>query len=137
MPTSSASNATRKIGKLLDMMDREQLVLPEIQRDFVWQKKSIKLLIDSLYRGLPIGHMLIWKASNAVDAKAFDKRRLKRGVRLDGFYGYLLDGQQRLTALAHLRDGDDDYPLMFYVWPGRDADREDMLYWRGINEPDD
>jgi uncharacterized protein with ParB-like and HNH nuclease domain len=39
-------------------MDRQQLVLPEIQRDFVWTRKAIKLLIDSLYRGLPIGHML-------------------------------------------------------------------------------
>ena len=55
--------------------------------------------------------MLVWKAPVAVDQKAFDKRRLKRGVRLEGFYGYLLDGQQRLTALAHLRDGDEEYPL--------------------------
>lgn len=137
MPTASASNATKKIGKLLDMMDQEQLVLPEIQRDFVWTKKSIKLLIDSLYRGLPIGHMLVWKAQTAIDAKAFDKRKVKRGVRLDGFYGYLLDGQQRLTALAHLRDGDEEYPLMFNVWPGRDADGDEPLYWRGKNEDDD
>jgi hypothetical protein len=90
MPTANASNATKKLGKLLGMMDQGQLVLPEIQRDFVWARKSIKLLIDSLYRGLPIGHMLIWKALTAVDVKAFDKRKLKRGVHLDGFYGYLL-----------------------------------------------
>jgi hypothetical protein len=137
MPTASASNAAKKIGKLLEMMDKEQLVLPEIQRDFVWTKKSIKLLIDSLYRGLPIGHMLVWKAQTTVDAKTFDKRKMKRGIRLDGFYGYLLDGQQRLTALAHLRDGDEEYPLMFYVWPEREADEEETLYWRGKNEPDD
>src|SRR5579875_35154 len=137
MPTSSVSNVTRSIGKLLELVDRQQLVLPEIQRDFVWTRKAIKLLIDSLYRGLPIGHMLVWKATTAVDAKAFDKKRLKRGVRLDGFYGYLLDGQQRLTALAHLRDGDEEYPLMFYVWPQREADGDETFYWRGKNERDD
>lgn len=71
MATASGTNATKKIVKLLDMMDEEKLVLPEIQRDFVWTKKSIKLLIDSLYRGLPIGHMLIWKAQTTVEAKAF------------------------------------------------------------------
>lgn len=62
---------------------------------------------------------------------------MKRGIHLDGFYGYLLDGQQRLTALAHLRDGDEEYPLMFYAWPGREADGEETLYWRRKNEADD
>src|ERR1017187_9404178 len=51
MPTSSVSNVTKPIGKLLDMMDHGKLVLPEIQRDFVWSRKAIKLVIDSFYRG--------------------------------------------------------------------------------------
>jgi hypothetical protein len=136
MSTASASNVSRKIGALLDLIDKGQLVLPEIQRDFVWTRKSIQLLIDSLYQGLPIGHMLVWKAQTAVDTKTFDKRSLKRGARLDGFYGYLLDGQQRLTALAHLRDRDEEYPLMFNAWPQREADGEQTLYWRRKNETD-
>lgn len=135
MPTSSASNVTKTIGKLLEMVDKRQLVLPEIQRDFVWTRKSIKLLIDSLYRGLPIGHMLVWKAKEAVDEKSFDKKALKPGSRFEEFYGYLLDGQQRLTALSHLRDGDEEYPLMFYVWP--DRRENETLYWRGRNDQDD
>jgi hypothetical protein len=136
MPASSVSNVSKKIGKLLELMDQGQLVLPEMQRDFVWTRKSIKLLIDSLYRGLPIGHMLIWKAETAIETKSFDKRPLKRGARLEGFYGYLLDGQQRLTALSHLRDGDEDYPLMFYIWPERTSEGDETLYWRGKNEKD-
>src|SRR3954466_10959856 len=103
MATSNVSNVSKRIGKLLDLVDEGQLLLPKIQRDFVWTRKSIKLLVDSLYRGLPIGHMLIWKAETGVEAKSFDKRKLTRGVRIRGFYGYLLDGQQRLTALTHLR----------------------------------
>jgi hypothetical protein len=43
--------------------------------------------MDSLYRGLPIGHMLIWKAKTAVDQRAFDKQELKRGAPLEHFYG--------------------------------------------------
>jgi hypothetical protein len=134
MAPANFSPAVKSIGKLMDMMDDNQLVLPEIQRDFVWTKKSIKLLVDSLYRGLPIGHMLVWKTPRAVEMKAADKQRLKRGVRISGFYGYLLDGQQRLTALRHLRDEDEEYPLMFYIWPDREADGEEPLYWRGQNE---
>ncbi len=78
--------------------------------------------------------MLVWKASVAVEKKAFDHQTLKRGVSLEGFYGYLLDGQQRLTALLHLRDDDEEYPLMFNVWPEREADGDDAFYWRGKNE---
>jgi hypothetical protein len=137
MPDSSVENVSKSIDKLLELMDHNQLVLPEIQRDFVWTKKAILLLMDSLYRGLPIGHMLIWKAKTAVDQRAFDKQKLRRGAHLEGFYGYLLDGQQRLTALMHLRDGDEDYPLMFYVWPEREGDGDDTFYWRGKNEGDD
>lgn len=137
MAQSSVENVSKSIDKLLELMDHNQLVLPEIQRDFVWTKKAIQLLMDSLYRGLPIGHMLIWKAKNAVDQRAFDKQKLTRGAYLEGFYGYLLDGQQRLTALMHLRDGDEEYPLMFYVWPEREKDGDETFYWRGKNEADD
>jgi hypothetical protein len=136
MPECSVSNVTKPIGKLLEMVDRGQLVLPEIQRDFVWSRGAIKLLLDSMYQGLPIGHMLVWKARTTVATKSFDRRKLKRGMHLDGFYGYLLDGQQRLTALAHLRDNDEAYPLMFNLWPKRADDNEEPLYWRGKNEED-
>jgi hypothetical protein len=75
--------------------------------------------------------MLVWKAQSTVEPKGFAGRPIKRGVRLDGFYGYLLDGQPRLTALAYLRDGDEEYPLMFYVWPDREAEGNEALYISG------
>ena len=115
---------------LLEKVDDDELILPEIQRDFIWQPRSVMLLFDSLFRGLPIGHMLVWKAKRAVMQKHFHRRKLRASVLFDHFYGYLLDGQQRLTALAHVRDADDDYRLMFYVWPNREADEEDTFVWQ-------
>jgi len=104
----------KTIEKLLEHIDAGELVLPEIHRDFVWNKKNVLLLFDSLYRGLPIGYMLVWKAKSAVPQKKFGKtNKISIGQSLDGFYGYLLDGQQRLTAIQLVRDGDEDYPLMF------------------------
>src|SRR5436190_16903179 len=117
------------LRKLLERIDDEQLVLPEIQRDFVWQKRSVMLLFDSLFRGLPIGHMLVWKAKHPVAAKAFHGRKLRSHI-LENFYGYLLDGQQRLTALSRVRDGDDDYRLMFCTWPKREEDGDDTFVWQ-------
>jgi len=121
---------SRPLSQLLEKVDDEQLILPEIQRDFVWQKRSVLLLFDSLFRGLPIGHMLVWKAKRAVTAKHFHGRKLRAGDLLDNFYGYLLDGQQRLTALAHVRDADDEYRLMFYTWPSRESDEEEAFVWQ-------
>jgi hypothetical protein len=120
----------RPLSELLEKIDDEQLILPEMQRDFVWQKRSVILLFDSLFRGLPIGHMLVWKAKRAVTPKQFHGRKLRPGMLLQNFYGYLLDGQQRLTALAHVRDADDAYRLMFYARPSRESDEEEAFVWR-------
>ena len=106
------TNKSLKI--LLDHIDANELVLPEIQRDFVWSKKNVLLLFDSLYRGLPIGYMLVWQAKIAVAHKGFGvKKKIKIGQAVDNFYGYLLDGQQRLTAIKLVRDRDEKYPLVF------------------------
>src|SRR5208283_408398 len=43
------------------------------------------------------------------------KKRI--GQSIDGFYGYLLDGQQRLTAIQLVRDRADEYLLMFSLRP--------------------
>jgi len=130
----STTNTAKSIRQLLQHVDQDQLVLPEMQREFVWARKAIKLLFDSLYRGLPIGHILVWKATTAVTTRDYAHHHLRRGVHLANFYGYLLDGQQRLTAIAHVRDADEDYPLMFYAWPQRDSDGDEPFYWRGKNE---
>lgn len=131
------SRATSKtIRELLDHLDSNELVLPEIQRDFVWSKRSVMLLFDSLYRGLPIGHMLVWRARDPVQTRRFAHRPKQKGQPHDSFYGYLLDGQQRVTAIGRVRDGDEEYPLVFNLWPAKvkGADDEpdgEPFYWYG------
>lgn len=126
--------ATHSIQQLLDRVASNELVLPEIQRDFVWTKTSVKYLFDSLYRGLPIGAMLVWQAKPSVKVKRFHAATPNKKLShpSDAFYGYLLDGQQRLTALSRVRDGDDEYPLMFYLWHGAEESGEtlDPFHWR-------
>ncbi len=125
----NAPTVPLSLYKLLEKVDNGELVLPEIQRDFVWAKKSVMLLFDSLFRGLPIGHMLVWKAKKPVIQKRFHRRHLKHAA-FENFYGYLLDGQQRLTALARVRDADDDYRLMFNAWPNREEDELRTFEWK-------
>src|SRR4051812_14343617 len=56
------AHTTKSIRDLLTHVESDELVLSEIQRDFVWSSRSVLKLFDSLFRGMPIGHILIWKA---------------------------------------------------------------------------
>lgn len=91
------------IGTLVDMYKRGELRLPEIQRHYVWRATQVRNLLDSLYRGYPSGSILMWETDEPVptrdfaisqDTTAFAGRKL------------LLDGQQRLTSLTAVLNGD-------------------------------
>lgn len=129
---------TKTLQQLLDYVDKNQLVLPEIQREFVWKKIAVKRLFDSLFRGLPVGNLLIWntRTQHAVNPRSLKGQKALRRGRSHPDYGYLLDGQQRLTAIRLVRDSEDDYPLMFYAWPDRQKDGDEPFYWRSRNEDD-
>ncbi len=129
------STITKTIKQLLAHVDGGQLVLPEFQREFVWATRSVMLLFDSLYRGMPIGHMLVWKARRFVHATAIGGRGKLPDVFHDNFYGYLLDGQQRLTALKRVLEHDEYYPLMFYLYPEK-KEEEDFYWQRSWNKDD-
>ncbi|MET7297670.1 DUF262 domain-containing protein [Embleya sp. NPDC005575] len=74
-----------------------RIVIPSIQRDYVWKTPDIRDLLDSLYRGYPIGSVLLWKTRIQVPFRAAavsqDAQNTHQPV-------YLLDGQQRLISLA-------------------------------------
>jgi len=91
------------ISTLVDMYKRGELRLPEIQRHYVWRATRVRDLLDSLYRGYPSGSILMWETDEPVptrdgaieqDTTAFAGRKL------------LLDGQQRLTSLTAVINGD-------------------------------
>lgn len=91
------------IGTLVDMYKRGEMRLPEIQRHYVWRATRVRDLLDSLYRGYPSGSILMWETDEPVptrdfaiaqDSNAFAGRKL------------LLDGQQRLTSLTAVLNGD-------------------------------
>jgi hypothetical protein len=124
---------TKTLGELLEYMDTERLQLPEIQREFIWRRQSIKLLFDSLFRELPIGQMLVWKPRETTPkSRGFYKKPHRRNpAKIDQFYGYLLDGQQRLTAISRIREADDDYPLMIDLHPEREEGDDETFFWGG------
>jgi hypothetical protein len=90
-----------KISTILDKIDGNQLFVPAFQREYVWKRDDAKQLIDSLVKEYPTGTMLTWETANPPELKGPHKYSEKQGaVKL------LLDGQQRVTTLYMLINGD-------------------------------
>jgi hypothetical protein len=99
------------IDELLTLVENDRLLLPSIQRDFVWNTTRISRLFDSLMRGYPIGSLLVWRTKPAKTSPVSFRRVC---INYHGpatspdiykptpgkYIESILDGQQRVTALA-------------------------------------
>lgn len=50
-----------KIVDCIEKIDKEELVLPVVQRDFVWSMEKIQLLFDTLLKGDSFGGIMTIK----------------------------------------------------------------------------
>lgn len=77
------------VNQLLEDVRSEQIAIPELQRPFVWDSIKVRDLMDSLYKGYPVGYLITWQSVGA---------HLKGG-QVAAHQQILIDGQQRITAL--------------------------------------
>lgn len=82
-----------KISEILNQIDLGSYALPEFQRGYVWNRDQVKKLMMSLYRGYPIGGLLIWVTKTDPTITRGDGQLTPCVVNL------ILDGQQRITSL--------------------------------------
>lgn len=101
------------IRKAVQMMDERKLLLPHIQRRFVWKQdrthNQVRKFFDSVLRGYPFSTFLFWITRDDIQARRFvDDYRddmniketyLKASEYKDKEKTLVLDGQQRLQAL--------------------------------------
>jgi len=91
------AKAEATVEELVGMIERGELRLPEMQRQYVWRSPRVRDLLDSLYRGYPSGAILLWETDEAVPLQDMAVEQAispYKNTRL------LLDGQQRLTSLS-------------------------------------
>lgn len=77
------------VQNIISWIKSGEVAIPEIQRPFVWDSTKVRDLLDSLYKGFPVGYIIVWKNPDV---------RLKDGTISIG-KKILIDGQQRVTAL--------------------------------------
>ena len=94
------------LNGVMAQIEAGKIVLPAMQRPFVWKDDRITKLIDSMLRGFPLGTALLWKTATMQRFRRFQKDvQPDAGITVDfdsddSTERYLvLDGQQRLTSL--------------------------------------
>ncbi|HTQ06647.1 MAG TPA: DUF262 domain-containing protein [Polyangiaceae bacterium] len=110
--------------------DGATLLIPDLQRPFVWAPDKVTLLVDSLIRGWPFGTLLLWTLSGD-QAQRIPHRQFWRVVdrtavaagteharkNLPASYSMVLDGQQRLQSLVLAFTGDQSgFKLFDRAW---------------------
>jgi hypothetical protein len=96
------------------------LLIPDLQRPYVWKPNQVTLLIDSLIRGWPFGTLLLWKVRHEelqwIPFRPFwqtvDRTDDAAGAQAAQMnppaeYHMVLDGQQRVQSLLLGLGGDD------------------------------
>lgn len=117
---------TESIGALMGNIEKENVVLPEFQRDFVWDIGKTYELFDSLIRDIFIGSVIYGKPSFEITVREIDKRprkgkgsraklttrfftkeEIEQKTQINNFR-LILDGQQRATSIYRALKGIDE-----------------------------
>lgn len=97
MVEKSYSVEHENIANILSWIKDGEIGLPEMQRPFVWKSTQVRDLVDSLYKGYPIGFIVTWENPDA-ELKNGGKGQNKE---------IIIDGQQRITALSAALEGNE------------------------------
>lgn len=97
MVEKSYSVEHENIANILSWIKDGKIGLPEMQRPFVWKSTQVRDLVDSLYKGYPIGFIVTWENPDA-ELKNGGKGQNKE---------IIIDGQQRITALSAALEGNE------------------------------
>ncbi len=93
-----------QVQQLVDMTNKGELGLPDLQRGFVWKPNKIRDLLDSMMKGYPIGFVMLWAAQSNT-AKGENKVIGKDDKIAYGQDYVIIDGQQRITSLYAVMTG--------------------------------
>ena len=94
-----AEPGAMKYQSLITEIENGGIKIPQFQRDFVWTIEQAASLLDSIFKGYPIGTFIFWGTREKLRCIR-NLGKLDIPPTKDGYpTKYVLDGQQRLTSL--------------------------------------
>lgn len=86
------------VEDLLLRVKKGAVRVPSFQRAFVWKRDDIGKLLDSIWRGYPIGVPIFWRKKAGAQRLHLGPLTIDAEEMTDAWW--VVDGQQRLTSLA-------------------------------------
>lgn len=131
-----------KIEDIMLEIQRGRLRIPSFQRRLAWDRGDARKLVDSLYRGYPVGTLLLWETQALAQQWHWGELTLSAPARPDALL--VVDGQQRLVSLARVLlttdEIQDEFALYFdldagaFVFPAQAEFRgSDAARWLPMN----
>ncbi|MDC0670735.1 DUF262 domain-containing protein [Nannocystis radixulma] len=93
-PEARSFSVEDLVRKVLD----GQLRVPNFQRPLKWDIKDVLALLDSVYRGYPVGTLLLWQRPASAELLKYGSIEVDAAARSDALL--VVDGQQRVRALT-------------------------------------
>ena len=122
MATIYSSDSNKTLGEFIkDVVDvNSNIVIPDLQRPYIWNPDQVILLIDSIFKKWPFGSLLCWNVKKdggsfiphrpfwfeiVRNIKGKDSQKLSYNESASS-YLMILDGQQRIQSLLLALGGD-------------------------------
>ena len=87
------------IKKLIERINGGDIRIPAFQRNYVWEPDQVAFLLDSIYKGYPIGTVFLWRTEQQLNYEKNLGRYTLPKPKKSYPVNYVLDGQQRITSL--------------------------------------
>ncbi|MGI9001377.1 MAG: DUF262 domain-containing protein [Pseudonocardia sp.] len=97
IPLDGSGSGSFRIPEIVDLAAEGSIRVPTFQRHFAWKAQDIRRLFDSIYRGFPIGTLLLWR--QPAEAGRISLGPISLDVPPQTTAYWVVDGQQRITAL--------------------------------------
>ncbi|NKC28504.1 DUF262 domain-containing protein [Ochrobactrum ciceri] len=119
------------IRKLINRISIGDIRIPAFQREYVWEADQVAFLLDSIYKGFPIGTIILWKTDNRLNTEKnlvrLHSRNHKRTIRKLCFRR-----STKITSLfsvfqTDLTPDNDDFVDVYYDMEAHEDIQESLL----------
>ncbi|MEV6285531.1 DUF262 domain-containing protein [Kribbella sp. NPDC051770] len=97
IPLDGSGAGSFTIPEIVELAGDGSVRVPTFQRHFAWRAQDIRRLFDSIYRGFPIGTLLLWRHEAEAGKISLGPIDIEVDNRSDAYW--VVDGQQRITSL--------------------------------------
>jgi hypothetical protein len=116
-PTVAAMRPEAKTFRVEDLVKHARtgrLRVPLFQRGFKWTRDDVENLFDSIWRGYPIGTLLLWSRRAPAERVRLGALEVDVGEQQQAWW--VIDGQQRIVSLASTLASVPNKPAEFQLY---------------------